>query len=249
MTAAPLIGPPRRGRPPTALPPAMATAHAVYVRQLGQAPLAAESRRTYASKVRTYLPSPTGSVFHRPAADSDWGPGRSASHPVTRNACAGVATAEIGQPRRGGCPGLDHVCARQGNHWGTSAARRQYDTSVRLRSVAGVEPAVLASHLMGGAGLRRGRHRRPQPARWVRRRALRRPHAAGDIIWYSWSALAAGLSPPNLRRRWRSLSATNADPPTRRRWPGRAGRRRPLCVYLATAAAFWWPDAGHPSRA
>jgi hypothetical protein len=29
-------------------------------------------------------------------------------------------------------------------------------------------------------------------------------NAAGDTIWYSGSALAAGLSLPNLRRRWRS---------------------------------------------
>lgn len=55
MSAAPLIGPPRRGRAPVALPPALHAAHAAYVRQLGQAPLADESRRTYASKVRTYL--------------------------------------------------------------------------------------------------------------------------------------------------------------------------------------------------
>jgi integrase/recombinase XerC len=55
MSAAPLIGPPRRGRAPAALPPAVQAAHAVYVRQLGQAPLADESRRTYASKVRTFL--------------------------------------------------------------------------------------------------------------------------------------------------------------------------------------------------
>jgi integrase/recombinase XerC len=55
VTAAPLIGPRRRGKAPTALPPALAAAHAGYERQLHQASLAELSRRTYASKVRTYL--------------------------------------------------------------------------------------------------------------------------------------------------------------------------------------------------
>jgi len=37
------------------LPPALEAVHAAYIVQLGRAPLAAETRRTYASKVRGYL--------------------------------------------------------------------------------------------------------------------------------------------------------------------------------------------------
>jgi site-specific recombinase XerD len=51
----PLLGPPRRGRAPVSLPPALEAVHAAYIVQLGRAPLAAETRRTYASKVRGYL--------------------------------------------------------------------------------------------------------------------------------------------------------------------------------------------------
>jgi site-specific recombinase XerD len=45
----------RRGRRPAALPTALEAAHAIYVAELAQAPLSAESRRTYASKARQYL--------------------------------------------------------------------------------------------------------------------------------------------------------------------------------------------------
>lgn len=51
----PLVGPPRRGRAPASLPAGLAAAHGAYVAQLARAPLSDETRRTYASKVRTYL--------------------------------------------------------------------------------------------------------------------------------------------------------------------------------------------------
>jgi len=51
----PLVGPPRRGRAPASLPPALEAAHAAYVGRLARAPLSAETRRTSASKVRTFL--------------------------------------------------------------------------------------------------------------------------------------------------------------------------------------------------
>lgn len=51
----PLVGAPRRGHAPASLPAALTATHAAYTGQLARAPLAAETRRTYASKVRTYL--------------------------------------------------------------------------------------------------------------------------------------------------------------------------------------------------
>lgn len=45
----------RRGRAPARLPAALESAHAIYVAELSKAALSAETRRTYASKVRTYL--------------------------------------------------------------------------------------------------------------------------------------------------------------------------------------------------
>jgi site-specific recombinase XerD len=51
----PLVGPPRRGRVPASLSPALEAAHTAYVGRLARAPLSSETRRTYASKVRTYL--------------------------------------------------------------------------------------------------------------------------------------------------------------------------------------------------
>jgi len=50
-----LVGPPRRGRAPVSLPAGLAAAHAAYTAALARAPLSAETRRTYASKVRGYL--------------------------------------------------------------------------------------------------------------------------------------------------------------------------------------------------
>jgi len=52
----PLVGPPRRGRAPASLPAGLAAAHGTYTAALARAPLSAETRRTYASKVRAYLP-------------------------------------------------------------------------------------------------------------------------------------------------------------------------------------------------
>jgi site-specific recombinase XerC len=46
---------PRRGRVPVFLPLAFEAVHTAYTVQLARAPLAAETRRTYASKVRGYL--------------------------------------------------------------------------------------------------------------------------------------------------------------------------------------------------
>lgn len=60
--AGPLVGPPRRGRAPVPLPAALEAAHLAYARQLADAPLSAESRRTYASKVRQYLAWLAGSA-------------------------------------------------------------------------------------------------------------------------------------------------------------------------------------------
>lgn len=75
MTArptAPLVGPPRRGRAPVALPHAMEAAHAQYVAALARAPLSDESRRTYASKARQYLAwLDTADVDGNPLGDRD----------------------------------------------------------------------------------------------------------------------------------------------------------------------------------
>jgi site-specific recombinase XerD len=49
------VGPRRRGRAPARLPAALESAHAIYVAELSRASLSAETRRTYASKVRKYL--------------------------------------------------------------------------------------------------------------------------------------------------------------------------------------------------
>jgi len=48
-------GPPPRGRVPVPLPHVLEAACASYTAALDRAPLSAESRRTYASKVRQYL--------------------------------------------------------------------------------------------------------------------------------------------------------------------------------------------------
>jgi site-specific recombinase XerD len=50
-----VLGPRRRGRLPVALPPRLESVHAIYRAELTRAPLSAETRRTYASKVRQYL--------------------------------------------------------------------------------------------------------------------------------------------------------------------------------------------------
>jgi integrase/recombinase XerC len=72
----PLVGPPRRGRAPASLPAGLAAAHAGYVARLARAPLSTETRRTYASKVRTYLAwLDTGDVDGDPLTDPaarDW---------------------------------------------------------------------------------------------------------------------------------------------------------------------------------
>lgn len=51
----PVTGPRRRGRAPVALPVRLEAVHATYSAHLARAPLSAETRRTYASKVRGYL--------------------------------------------------------------------------------------------------------------------------------------------------------------------------------------------------
>jgi integrase/recombinase XerC len=51
----PTSGPQRRGRAPVALPVRLEAIHAGYLAKLARAPLSAETRRTYASKVRGYL--------------------------------------------------------------------------------------------------------------------------------------------------------------------------------------------------
>ncbi len=72
----PPVGPPRRGRAPVVLPPGLAAAHAAYTAALARTPLSAETRRTYASKVRTYLAwLDTGEVDGDPLIDPaarDW---------------------------------------------------------------------------------------------------------------------------------------------------------------------------------
>jgi site-specific recombinase XerD len=51
----PTSGPRRRGRAPVALPVRLEAVHAGYLTKLARAPLAEQTRRTYASKVRGYL--------------------------------------------------------------------------------------------------------------------------------------------------------------------------------------------------
>jgi site-specific recombinase XerD len=51
----PASGPRRRGRAPVVLPVRLEAVHAGYLAKLARAPLSAETRRTYASKVRGYL--------------------------------------------------------------------------------------------------------------------------------------------------------------------------------------------------
>lgn len=53
--ARPVTGPRQRGRASSALPVRLEPAHTAYTAALARAPLSAETRRTYASKVRGYL--------------------------------------------------------------------------------------------------------------------------------------------------------------------------------------------------
>jgi site-specific recombinase XerD len=55
QTTPPVPGPRRRGRLPAPLPARLEPVHAAYTAALGQATMSAETRRTYASKLRQYL--------------------------------------------------------------------------------------------------------------------------------------------------------------------------------------------------